>query len=564
MSRVGGFLLFVLVSFASVAAAALEPNDPLYWTQQRGRYLSVDAPAAWDLVTDASSVVVAVIDSGINYDHADLADNAWLNLPELQGTPGEDDDGNLLVDDVHGYDFVACDPEGNPSCVFPEDIERDADPMDEGVAWLGGHGTAVAGSIGARGNNSIGVSGMAWRVQLMALRAFGALGYTACDDVSAAVAYALSKGADVINISGQVSDLEVPCPSLESELASASAAGVLVTVSAGNDACDLDQISRTPHGSAQPYVMVIALAGEEFNPISCYGRRSVDIASTTAGFSTDMLGGYDSPGMGTSFAAPLVAGAAALLKAHDPALDALDLRAALMAGAEPLPSLDGITVTGGRLNVANALAIAQALGPDTSDLIACDDGLDNDGDGLTDWQNDPGCAEQFGAQLGEYHRENPQCDDAIDNDGDGLVDHPQDPGCLAASDVRERGDCEDGLDNDGDGLVDGADACPVPVTTQLEPEDPACEDGVDNDGDGAVDHPADTGCPNRFRDFEDPKCSNGIDDDGDAKIDWNGSPPDPECNSAADNKESCGLLGIEPFFALLPAALRRVRRRAAG
>ena len=109
----------------------------------------IDAPEAWDIHTGSGSVVVGVIDSGVNYDHPDLAENIWVNTLELNGQKGFDDDGNGYIDDIHGYDFV----------------NDDGDPKDDR-----GHGTHVAGTIGAMGNNGTGVAGVNWNVQIMPLK----------------------------------------------------------------------------------------------------------------------------------------------------------------------------------------------------------------------------------------------------------------------------------------------------------------------------------------------------------------------------------------------------------
>ncbi|MCH2400969.1 MAG: S8 family serine peptidase, partial [Pirellulales bacterium] len=109
----------------------------------------IDAVEAWDVETDASSIIVAVIDTGIDYTHEDLAGNAWVNTSEANGTPGVDDDGNGYTDDIYGYDFY----------------NEDGDPFDDN-----GHGTHVSGTIGAVGNNGTGVTGVSWEVQLMGLK----------------------------------------------------------------------------------------------------------------------------------------------------------------------------------------------------------------------------------------------------------------------------------------------------------------------------------------------------------------------------------------------------------
>jgi streptogramin lyase len=159
---------------------------------------------------------------------------------------------------------------------------------------------------------------------------------------------------------------------------------------------------------------------------------------------------------------------------------------------------------------------------------ACNDGIDNDGDGKIDWPDDPECTSKADRS------ETPDCSDGIDNDGDGLVDYPADPKCSSPTDLTERYDCSDGIDNDGDGLVDYP-ADPGCRTPTSPIEDPACNDGIDNDSDGHIDYPDDNGCSAASDDSEQFDCSDGIDNDGDGLIDY---PADPDCTSANDPSEA--------------------------
>lgn len=159
----------------------------------------------------------------------------------------------------------------------------------------------------------------------------------------------------------------------------------------------------------------------------------------------------------------------------------------------------------------------------------CQDGIDNDGDGLIDAENDPGC---FGP---EDKTESAECSDGIDNDGDGLIDYPDDPGCYSSFYPFESPECDDGIDNDGDGVTDYplAPGC-FARFDQTEATD--CRDGFDNDGDGLIDHPEDPGCASPSGSSENDslaQCDNGIDDDGDGLTDL----ADPGCTSASDATE---------------------------
>jgi subtilisin family serine protease len=170
------------------SAAQIIPDDfefPRMWGlnntgQTNGKEnADIDAPEAWTLTTGDKRVKVAVIDTGVDYYHPDLAENIWLNQGEIPGN-GIDDDGNGYVDDVHGYDFVS----------------DDSDPMDDN-----NHGTHVAGIIGAVGNNKIGVAGVCWQVSLMAVKAFDENGMGDTDQIIEAIRYSVANGANVINAS---------------------------------------------------------------------------------------------------------------------------------------------------------------------------------------------------------------------------------------------------------------------------------------------------------------------------------------------------------------------------
>lgn len=154
-------------------------------------------------------------------------------------------------------------------------------------------------------------------------------------------------------------------------------------------------------------------------------------------------------------------------------------------------------------------------------LPACNDGVDNDGDGLADFPADPHCTAKGDRS------ETPDCADGLDNDADGALDFPADPKCESATDRTEQFDCSDGIDSDGDGLIDYPEdpGCRSPVWPV---EDPACQNGLDDDGDGQEDFPEDLGCVTPNDRSETNDCGNRIDDDGDGLVDF---PADPDCAS---------------------------------
>lgn len=256
------------VAFAEpnfIYRAALRPNDPLFTEQwalenpdavglERGG-ADIDASAAWDATTGDPAATVAVIDTGVAYDHPDLDDNIWSNPLEAAGASGVDDDRNGHVDDVRGWDWVDDDP----------------DPLDEQ-----GHGTHVAGTIGAEGNNRSGTTGVTWDVSIMPLRVLNASGSGSAADVAAALTYAARAGASVVNAS-----LSGPGRSQALESAITAAPNTLFVVAAGNEAANNDTTPSYPCNYPQPNVLCVAATGRDdrLASFSNHGATSVDIAA---------------------------------------------------------------------------------------------------------------------------------------------------------------------------------------------------------------------------------------------------------------------------------------------
>lgn len=328
--------------------AQMTPDDPGYAqmyalnnTGQTGGTpdADIDAPAAWQTTTGGPQTVVAVIDSGVDIDHPDLRDNIWRNVDEVPGN-GRDDDGNGYVDDVNGWDFFHGD-----ASVY------DAADGDE-------HGTHVAGTIAAVGDNSTGVTGVSWRAQVMPLKFIGPNGGPTSAAIKA-IDYALAEGVDISNNSwggGYYSQ------ALRDAISRADAAGHLFVAAAGNGGTDgvgddNDASPNYPASFDNANIVSVAAtdASDSLAGFSNFGARTVDLAAPGVGILSTLPGNAYGRYSGTSMATPHVAGTAVLLKTRYPDYDDARLKALLLKGVEPKPALETRTVTGGRLNAVAAL-----------------------------------------------------------------------------------------------------------------------------------------------------------------------------------------------------------------
>jgi hypothetical protein len=353
------------------------PNDPKFaqqWalknTGQTGTCnpagtfdVDIDAPEAWDFVTGSGTVVVAVLDTGVNYNHPDLLGNIWSN-PIDDCSNGIDNDGNGHIDDCRGWNFAVNYPVGTN------------DPMDDS-----GHGTHVAGIIGARGNNGIGTSGVVWRVKLMPVKVFDSNGNGTSFSVSSGIYYARDNGAKIINYSGSGQDDQAIKDAITASPNVLYVSAAFSQTPAGKD----QDLPCSPPSQCPYYPCNYTLANivcvtdtdqnDALDPLANWGATSVDLAapgvnilSTALAGGTECVLNYDPVNQlacckGTSMAVPHVSGAAALMLSLSPNLTVAQLKSKLLSSVDTVPALAGKVVSGGRLNLYKALFAADVTPP---------------------------------------------------------------------------------------------------------------------------------------------------------------------------------------------------------
>ena len=312
-------------------AVAKEPGDPGFVQQYAladGADHDIDAPAAWNALTNCAKV--AVLDTGVQLNHPDLKQNLWTNSKETEN--GLDDDGNGYVDDVQGVDIVTGRGSGN----------------DEN-----GHGTHVAGIIGARGNNDRGISGLCWKVKMVNVRILDAEGRGYVAQQVAGIEYALRAGAKVINCSfGGPDSSDV----MRDAIAEAGKQGALIVAAAGNDGVDADTTPFYPAAYPDSHVLSVAATDErdKLASFSNYGAKTVDLAAPGDAIGSTYLKSDYQYLSGTSMAAPYVAAAAAMLHEYKSSWDIGEISRRLRQKGDELSSLRGKTAFGERLNVNRA------------------------------------------------------------------------------------------------------------------------------------------------------------------------------------------------------------------
>lgn len=291
----------------------------------------IDAPEAWDITTDASDVLVGVIDTGVDRAHPDLSANMWTNPLEIAGN-GIDDDNNGFIDDVNGWDFY----------------QNDNDPTDGGS-----HGTHCAGTIGAAGGNGTGVVGVCWDASMVGIRFLGPAGGSTSDAIES-VNYATILGADLTSNSwggGGFSSL------LLQAIENGSNAGILFVAAAGNESVNNDVNPHYPSSYGSDAIISVAASdrNDAMASFSNWGQASVDLAAPgVSTYSTVPNGGHGYKS-GTSMATPHVSGALALLRSIAPQLSHMELKQQLLESVDPVPAFSQNTVTGGRMNLHSAM-----------------------------------------------------------------------------------------------------------------------------------------------------------------------------------------------------------------
>ncbi|MFC1569564.1 S8 family serine peptidase, partial [bacterium] len=320
------------------------PNDPSFsqlWgmhnTGQTGGTTDadIDAPEAWGIDT-GGNVLVGVIDTGVDYNHVDLASNIWTNPNEIPNN-NIDDDGNGFVDDVRGWDFV----------------NNDNDPMDDHY-----HGTHCAGTIAGIGNNGVGVVGVSWTAKILPIKFLNSSGSGTSTAAILSVEYATMMGVNLTSNSwggGGYSQ------GLYDAIEAAGIAGQLFIAAAGNESSNNDLYPHYPSSYDSDNIIAVASTdhNDNMSSFSCYGQISVDLGAPGSNIYSTSPGNSYRTLSGTSMATPHVAGAATLIWSYVPSLTASQIKNLIMDYADPIPALTGRCISESRLNVYESIIHAE-------------------------------------------------------------------------------------------------------------------------------------------------------------------------------------------------------------
>lgn len=325
---------------------AVTPSDP-YWYSGKWSLVKIQAPEAWDINTGSDQLIIAIIDTGVDYTNPDLSDNMWINQDEIPDN-GIDDDNNGYIDDYRGWDF----------------INNDNDPMDDCIHIYEGHGTLCAGIIGASANNNYYSAGICWNVKMMPLKILDNQGQNLEEkgfiaDAIRAIEYATKNGAKILNNS-YIGDKY--SRAVKEAIMAGHEAGILFVACAGNFGINNDTYPLYPCSYDIPNIISVAASDYHDNLVSnpnwssCYGEKSVHLAAPGCGVLTTSSGvlGF-TRASGTSIATPHVSGVCGLIWAQNPDWTNLQVKERLLASVDQIPSLQRKVLTGGRLNAYNAL-----------------------------------------------------------------------------------------------------------------------------------------------------------------------------------------------------------------
>jgi subtilisin family serine protease len=337
----------------------------------------IDAIEAWNelsslgLEVGSKEIIVAVLDTGVDYNHPDLINNLLINEIEKNGIPNFDDDNNGYIDDIYGIDIV--DNDGDPRDELSQ-RSTDLDPI--------AHGTVIAGIIGAEGNNSAGITGILQKTSILPIRTLispddDETKAPSTDERIEALTYAVARGAKVLNLSfGADISAEPPSKMLRDAYIGLEKEDILLVTAAGNDGLDRDIYPTYPQSYDLNNLIVVANTDHNDDLFvarpgltsgsSAFGAETVDLGAPGRSIFSTFLYSDDGNDIndyqvvtGSSYAAPMVAGAAALLFAYNPEFPAADVKDIILSSVDKVPSLEGKTVTGGRLNLNKALIEAQ-------------------------------------------------------------------------------------------------------------------------------------------------------------------------------------------------------------
>jgi serine protease len=321
---------------------AATPNDPSFGQQwglrNTGQLVNgikgtpgadINATAAWNVAIDNGAVVVAEVDSGVDYNHPDLTANVWTNPGGVGGCPAG----------THGYSVVT----------------NTCEPMDDF-----GHGTQVAGVLGAAGDNGVGIAGVAWRASILPVKWTDSAGHGSISRLIRALDWALKAKAAGVNVR-VVNDSAVFAgtgfsQALSDELDKLGANDILFVTAAGNNRNDNDVTPKYPcsYGKANEICVAATEQHDRLAWFSNWGATTVDLAAPGKNILTTVLGGGYGYTKGTSFAVPLVAGAAALAVSAQ-GMSTSALRARILGAVDTLPSLEGKVRSSGRLDLCKAV-----------------------------------------------------------------------------------------------------------------------------------------------------------------------------------------------------------------